>query len=184
MELKSRSAKFGGIAKLFHWTMAVLIIGMLALGLYMHELPFSPDKFKLYAWHKSIGMLVLMLALLRLGWRAIDIRPDHVPGMPQTHVKLAAVAHWALYGLMLSLPLSGWLMTSATGTQIDLFNTGILVPNLIGASEDALNLLKTIHEILGKALMAVAAIHIGAALKHQFVDKDATLRRMLPGGRV
>ena len=55
---------------------------MLALGLYMHELPFSPDKFKLYAWHKSIGMLVLMLALLRLGWRAIDIRPDHVPGMP------------------------------------------------------------------------------------------------------
>ena len=182
MALKNTPAKFGGIAKLFHWVMAILIIAMLALGLYMHELPFSPDKFKLYAWHKSFGMLILMLALLRLGWRAIDIRPDHVPGMPPKHVKLAAAANWALYGLMLSL--SGWLMTSATGTPIDPFNTGILVPNLIGASEDALNLLKTIHEILGKALMAVAAIHIGAALKHQFVDKDATLRRMLPGGRV
>ena len=184
MPIKSTRFKFGSAAKLFHWTMAILIIGMLALGLYMHELPFSPDKFKLYAWHKSIGMLILALAFLRLGWRAVDARPDHVPGMTPKHVKLAEAAHWALYGLMLSLPLSGWLMTSATGTPIELFNTGILVPNLIGASEDALNLLKTIHDILGKALMAVAAIHIGAALKHHFLDKDATLRRMMPGGRV
>lgn len=184
MPLKSTPAKFGAITKMFHWAMAILIIGMLALGTYMHELPFSPDKFKLYAWHKSFGMVILILALLRLGWRAIDIRPDHVPGTPPDHVKLASAAHWALYGLMILLPLSGWLMTSATGTPIDMFNTGILVPNLIGSSEDGLIALKIIHDILGKALMAVAAIHIGAALKHQFIDKDATLRRMLPGGRV
>jgi cytochrome b561 len=184
MPLRSTSAKFGAVAKLFHWAMALMIIGMLALGLYMHELSFSPEKFKLYGWHKSFGMTILVLALLRLGWRAIDVKPDHLPSMPADHVKLANAAHWALYGLMLSMPLSGWLMTSATGTPIDMFGTGILVPSLIGADEDALTLLKIIHDFLGKLLMAVAVIHIGAALKHQFLDKDATLRRMLPWGRV
>lgn len=184
MSIKSTPARFGIVAKLFHWIMAAMILGMIGLGLYMHELPFSPEKFELYGLHKSIGMTILVLALLRLGWRAIDIRPDHSPRIPPEHVKLAAAAHWALYGLMLALPLSGWLMTSATGTGIAIFDTGLIAPGLIGADEDMVLLFRIIHDTLGKALMAVVAIHIGAALKHQFFDKDATLRRMLPWGRV
>lgn len=184
MLIKSTPARFGAVAKLFHWTMAAMILGMIGLGLYMHELPFSPEKFQLYGLHKSIGMTVLILGLLRLGWRAIDIRPDHTPGLPPKYVKLAAVAHWTLYGLMIALPLSGWLMTSATGTGVALYNTGLIAPGLIGADEDMVRVFRFIHDALGKALIAVVAIHIGAALKHQFFDKDATLRRMLPWGRV
>ncbi len=181
--LRNRTDRFGGVAKLLHWTMATLLIGMLALGLYMHELPLSPAKFELYALHKSFGITALALVLLRLGWRAVDPPPPAVASIPSQQVKLATAAHWALYFCMAAIPLTGWCMAAASGTPVDMFGTGLLLPNPVGADEDLLIAFRILHDLFGKLLMALLAIHIGAALKHHFIDKDATLRRMLPFGR-
>lgn len=183
MALLNSPLQFGGVAKLFHWGMAIILIGMLALGLYMHQLPLTMQKFELYALHKSIGITALVLALLRLGWRAIDRPPGALPQTPASQEKLAGAAHWALYGLMIALPLSGWLMAAASATAVDWFNTGFVIPNPIGADDGVRITLRIIHDLLGKLLMAVVVIHVGAALKHHLMDKDATLRRMLPWGR-
>ena len=183
MGLRNSPAKFGVFAKLLHWSMGILLIGMLAVGVYMHELPISPDKFTLYAWHKSFGMTLLLLALIRLGWRAVDPPPAALPNISPKQAKLAAAAHWALYLCMFALPLTGWCMAAASGTPVDYFNTGLLLPSLVGADNDLRLLFRNMHDISGKLLMALIAIHVGAALKHHFVDKDSTLRRMLPWGR-
>jgi len=183
MAIMNSEARFGALAKLFHWGMAALILGLIGLGLYMHELPLSPRKFELYALHKSLGATALGLALLRIGWRAVNKPPASLPDIPAEQVKLAALAHWALYGCMLALPLSGWLMASASGTPVDLFNSGLLLPTLVGADDDLRIAFRLLHDLIGKLLMVLIAIHVGAALKHHFIDKDATLRRMLPWGR-
>lgn len=182
MPFRNTEAAFGAAAKLLHWTMAVLLIGLLALGVYMHELPMSPDKFELYALHKSLGVTALALALVRLGWRAVDPPPAALPSVPAVQAKLAAAAHWALYGCMVAVPLTGWLMAAASGTPVDWFNTGLLLPNLVGADNDLRVTLHGLHELFGKLLMALVAIHVGAAVKHHVFDKDLTLKRMIPFG--
>lgn len=182
MGAHSEATSFGIVAKLLHWTMAVLLIGLLGLGVYMHELPLSPEKFELYALHKSLGVTALALALVRLGWRAVDPPPPALASIPESQVKLAKAAHWALYGCMVAVPLTGWLMASASGTPVDWYNTGLLLPDLVPASDDVRIAFRILHDLFGKILMALIAIHLGAALKHHFVDKDLTLRRMLPFG--
>ena len=184
MALRNGPDRFGGVAKLLHWTMAILLIGMLALGIYMHELPLSPEKFELYAWHKSFRITVLLLALVRLGWRAVDRPPAAPASVPAQQAKLAAAAHWALYGCMIALPLTGWAMAAASGTPVDYFNTGFLLPNIAPTGDGLRITFRILHDLIGKLTMALIAIHIGAALKHHFFDKDTTLRRMLPFGRV
>ncbi len=182
--LRNTSTRFGSVAKLLHWSLAALLIGLLGLGLYMHDLPISPNKFELYALHKSLGVTALGLALLRLGWRAVDPPPGALPSTPKTQIKLAKLAHSALYVCMVALPLTGWAMAAASGTPVDYFNTGILLPNLVDADNDLRTTFRTLHDIIGKLLIALILLHAGAALKHHFIDRDATLHRMLPWGRV
>lgn len=180
MGLKNGAVAYGAVAKLLHWTMAILLIGMLALGVYMHEMPLSPQKFELYALHKSFGIVALGLVLLRLGWRAVDPPPAALASTPRDHARLAKAAHWALYGCMLGVPITGWCMAAASGTAVDLFNTGILMPNPVPASDNVRIAFRILHDMIGKLLMALLVIHLGAALKHHFVDKDVTLKRMTP----
>lgn len=182
MGLRNTTDAFGAVAKLLHWTMSALLIGMLALGVYMHELPVSPDKFELYALHKSIGVTALVLALVRLGWRAVDPPPAALPTVPAQHVRLAKAAHWALYGCMIAVPATGWCMAAASGTPVDYFNSGVILPNPVAADDDVRIAFRILHDMFGKLLMALLAVHVGAALKHHFFDKDLTLRRMLPFG--
>ena len=182
MGFRNSAAGFGVVAKALHWTMAAMLIGMLALGVYMHELPLSPEKFELYALHKSIGVTVLALALFRLGWRMFDRPPAPVASIPPEQAKLAAAAHWALYFCMVAMPITGWCMAAASGTPVDLFDTGLLLPNPVSADDDLRIAFRILHDMVGKLLMALIVIHLGAALKHHFHDKDATLRRMLPFG--
>jgi cytochrome b561 len=165
------------VAKGLHWLMAVLILGLLALGLYMHELPLSPQKLELYSWHKWAGVTVFLLVWLRLAWRATN-RPPALPEAMSPPMRLAAHAgHAALYGLMIVIPLSGWLMSSAKGVQTVWF--GVLpIPDLIGRDKELGNLLKEAHEALNWLLMFTLGGHLSAALWHHFVLKDDTLRRM------
>ncbi|MFA5172058.1 MAG: cytochrome b [Sulfuriferula sp.] len=162
-----------------HWLMALLMIATFPLGLYMSDLPLSPHKLQLYAYHKWIGMVILMLLVLRVFWRVTHRPPAFVAGLPRWQVLAAHTVHVALYGLMLAVPLSGWLMSSALGFQVVLF--GVLpVPDLIGADKALGHTLKSVHELLNYGLLTMLVLHVGAALQHHFMLRDDTLRRMLP----
>lgn len=166
-------------AKALHWLMAILLFGLLALGFYMHDLPLSPDKLKLYSWHKWAGVTAFLLLAVRLLWR-LTHRPPALPdSMPKLMQFAAHAGHLMLYGLMIAIPLSGWLMSSAKGFQTVYF--GLLpIPDLLDKNKELGDLLALVHKSLNLLFVAVLAGHIGAALKHHFIDKDDILTRMLP----
>ena len=174
------NARYTKTAKSLHWLMAVLFFGMLGLGFYMQGLPLSPDKLKLYSWHKWVGVTVFLLALFRIAWR-VTHQPPPLPGSMPRLIQIAAHAgHHMLYMLMFLIPLSGWLMSSAKGFQTVWF--GILpIPDLLEKNKLLGDLLQTVHVSLNYLFIAVLIGHIGAALKHHFIDKDDILTRMLPG---
>ncbi|UCV25027.1 cytochrome b [Ferribacterium limneticum] len=159
--------------------MAILIFGLLILGFYMHDLPLSPDKLKLYSWHKWAGVTAFLLVGFRLLWR-ITHRPPALPeSMPKIMQFAAHAGHLALYGLMLAIPLSGWLMSSAKGFQTVWF--GVLpIPDLLEKNKEVGDLLALVHQSLNLLFVVVLLGHIGAALKHHFIDKDDILTRILP----
>ncbi len=165
------------VAKGLHWLMAVMILGLLALGIYMSDLPLSPQKLTLYSWHKWLGVTVFLLVWLRLAWR-VTHRPPALPETLSALMRLAAHAgHAALYGLMIAIPLTGWLMSSAKGFQTVWF--GVLpIPDLLGRDRELGDLLQQVHKLLNLLLMQTLAGHVLAALWHHFVLKDDTLRRM------
>ena len=181
MAIKSNDRQWGSVARTFHWLMALLIIGNGALGLYMHELNPSMDKISIYAIHKSIGLTVLALFLLRLSWRWFDPRPRDLP-MARWQKLAAHAAHGALYLLMLAMPLSGWLFNSAHGNPLQWFKFFNL-PALVEQNEDLADFFGDAHETLFWILVAVLVAHVGGALMHHFVERDNTLRRMLPFSR-
>ena len=164
-------------AKAFHWIMAIMIGGLLVLGLYMQDLPLSPQKLALYSWHKWFGVTVFVLLWFRLAWRLSHPPPDLSDSL-SPRLRLAAhVGHASLYLLMFLIPLSGWLMSSAKGFQTVWFGL-VPIPDLIGKSRALGDLLQQVHKVLNIILMLTLAGHILAALWHHFVLKDDTLRRM------
>ncbi|WP_313920052.1 cytochrome b [Tahibacter sp.] len=179
MALKSEANRWGVGARTLHWIMAVLIIGLGLVGLYMSDLPNSPQKIKIYALHKSVGLTVLALLLLRLAWRLADRRPDELP-MPRWQALAARAVHGLLYVLMFALPLSGWLYNSASGYPLQWFSLFNL-PSLTGGADPALKGLAHNIHVYGFYVLVLALLaHAGAALKHHFIDRDDTLVRMLP----
>ena len=171
--------RYTGTAKTLHWLMAILLFGLLALGFYMHDLPLSPEKLKLFSWHKWAGVTAFLLVLARLGWRVTHLPPALPASMPRTMQLAAHAGHFALYALMIAIPLSGWLMSSALGFQTVWF--GVLpIPDLLDKNKELGDLLVVVHKGLNLLFVAVLAGHIGAALKHHFIDRDDILTRMLP----
>ena len=166
-------------AKGLHWLIALLILGLLGLGFYMHDLPLSPQKLQLYAWHKWAGVTVFLLVILRLAWRVTHQPPPLPAGMPRWQQWAAHTTHVLLYLLMLAIPLSGWLMSSAKGFQTVWF--GVLpLPDLLAKDKVLGDLLATLHMSLNLLLVALLVAHVGASLKHHFINKDDVLLRMLP----
>ncbi len=170
--------RYSGIAVLLHWLIALMIFGSLALGLYMVGLKLSPTKLKLYSWHKWLGVTIWLLAVARLAWR-LGHPPPPNPPMPVWQYAAATVSHALLYTLVLVIPVTGWLFSSASGFPVVYF--GVLqLPDLIAKSKDAADVLRAVHAYLNYGLMALVAVHIVAALKHHLVDRDPVLHRMLP----
>mgnify|MGYP003595007596 FL=1 len=176
------STHYTATAKALHWGIAVLIFGMLGLGFYMTGLDLSPTKLQLFSWHKWAGVTVFMLVVVRLAWR-VTHRPPALPAhMPALERFAAHAGHHLLYVLMIAIPLSGWLMSSAKGFQTVWF--GVLpLPDLLAKDKALGNLLETVHFVLNYTLIAVLLGHVGAALKHHFIDRDDVLTRMLPRRR-
>lgn len=184
--LRNTKTGYGGIAILFHWVMALLIVAMLALGLYMHELPPTEQStFELYQLHKSIGFVVLALGVLRLVWRLLNPSPKLPGGMSALEKVGAHLGHIGLYGLIFALPLTGWFMVSASpwGIPTILFNTlpvpHLPVPAVLGTQEQAEGFFKLLHAYGAYLLIALIVVHVAAALKHHFVARDDTLKRMV-----
>ena len=176
MPIKNTKTRFGLITISLHWIMAILIIGLLALGLYMVALPISIQKLKLYGWHKELGFLVLFLVIFRITWRLGNLMPELE--LPWLEKIAARSMHWALYIFMFAMPLTGWLITSAAALPVSFFGL-FTVPNLIAPNEQYRVLFELFHEYLGYALIAAISLHTAAALKHHFINKDTILRRML-----
>ncbi|MEQ6289346.1 cytochrome b [Vogesella sp. GCM10023246] len=162
---------------LLHWLMAALLIGTFLFGNYLADLPLSPAKFHLISYHKWLGISLLALLLLRVLVRLSKRAPALPAGMSAAARALAHIGHATLYLLMLLIPLSGWLMSSAYGFPVVLF--GVLpLPDLIAANPALAEQLKAAHGLLNNVLVIVVVAHVLAALKHQFIDKDGLLERM------
>jgi len=172
-------ARYGAVAQAFHWVIAALIVTQFALAHLAVDLPVGARKLDLLTRHKSFGMTVLMLTILRLLWRLNNPPPALPPAMTSRERLAARSTHIAFYVLLSAMPLTGWMMSSAKNYSVSWF--GLFTwPNLIGRSQSAFKLLQTTHHALSDVLLAIAVFHILAALKHHFWDKDDVLLRMLP----
>jgi cytochrome b561 len=175
----STPTRYSAVAQAFHWIIAALIVTQFTLAWMAEDLPLGAHKLGLLARHKSFGMTVLMLAVLRLLWRLFNPPPALPDGMSKIERLLAKATHVGFYALLFAMPLTGWLMSSAKNYSVSWF--GLFTwPNLIGKNEDNFDWLRSTHEILSDALFVLAVLHILAALKHHFWNKDDVLMRMLP----
>lgn len=162
-----------------HWLVALMIVGAFSMGLIMTEMSLSPTKLKYYSWHKWAGVTILALATLRLLWRLTHPAPAYPGGMPAWQKSSANALHGLLYVLMFAVPLSGYFYTLAAGYPVLYFGLFEL-PVLIEKNDALKPLLKTVHFWLNMTLAGAVGVHIAAALKHQFIDRDGVLKRMLP----
>lgn len=171
-------SRYTGVAIALHWLIALAILANFALGLSMTDMAMSPQKLRFYAYHKWLGVSVFLLVLARVGWR-LGHPPPPLPPMALWERTAAGVAHMLLYLLTLSVPLSGWLFSSAKGFQTVWF--GVLpIPDLIGKDALLADLLVSFHRNLNWLMAFLAVLHAAAALGHQFVSRDGVLGRMLP----
>ncbi|NHZ41902.1 cytochrome b [Massilia aquatica] len=167
-------------AIIFHWLIALLIVGAFIMGLVMTDIPgITPTKLKYYSWHKWAGVTVLALAALRLLWRLTHRAPAYPASMPAWQKGAAHGLHGVLYLLMFAVPLSGYLYTLSAGIPVVYFGLFEL-PIIIAADPELKPVLKGVHYWLNMGLAACVALHLAAALKHQFIDRDGVLKRMLP----
>jgi cytochrome b561 len=179
MPNKTTAARYGALAQLFHWIIAALIVTQFVLARIAQDLPLGGRKLALLARHKSVGMTILMLAILRLLWRLKRAPPALPSGMSRIELIAARWTHLAFYVLLFAMPLTGWMMSSAKNYSVSWF--GLFTwPNLISPNEHAFDLLRSTHHLLSDALLAIAILHILAALKHHFWNKDDVLIRMVP----
>ncbi|HUW28434.1 MAG TPA: cytochrome b [Sulfuriferula sp.] len=175
----SQPVSYTRTAIALHWLVAIAIVATFSVGLYMHELPLSPTKLKIYSWHKWTGVTIFLVVLWRLVWRLTHRPPGPPAGMPAWQHVAAELVHRLLYVLMIAVPLSGWLMSSATGFQTVYF--GVLpLPDLLAKNKELGDALTLVHKTLNFTLAGLVLVHVGAALKHHFVDRDDVLARMLP----
>ncbi|MFZ1392396.1 MAG: cytochrome b [Dokdonella sp.] len=182
MSLKSTENRWGSVAQLLHWLMALAIIGNGIVGLVMDEMPRGMSKLNTFAIHKSIGLTVLALLVLRASWRLFDRKPDDEP-MPRWQRLAAHATHGVLYLLMLAIPLSGWIYNSAHGYALQWFKLFNL-PALSEKNDALSDFAGDTHEILFWVLAVVLVAHVGGALVHHLFERDNTLLRMLPFARL
>ena len=181
--MPEKAPRYSSTAIVLHWLIGLALLGMVALGFYMTGMKLSPLKLQVFSWHKWAGISILALVLVRMAWRVVS-PPPALPGHMSPLAKLVAhLGHLALYVLMLGIPLTGWLMSSAKGFQTVWF--GVLpLPDLIGKNLELGRMLSGAHLALNVALLVLVVGHVVAALVHQFVRKDGTLYRMVPVARL
>ena len=175
--MTSHIDKYNPVARVFHWGIALLILGLLGVGFFMDEIATPPFKNQLYGWHKSLGITVLCLAILRIIWRQIKHTPQPLSHHKQWEKILSKTIHTVLYVAMIAMPLSGWVMSSAGGHTVSFFGLFDL-PGIVSEDRELGRLANQIHGYIAYTIIGCVGLHIVGALKHHIFDKDATLSRM------
>lgn len=174
--------RYGAVAILFHWLVALLIVLALGLGWYMADLPFSPSRLKLFNWHKWLGMTILLAAALRLLWRLRHPAPPLPAAMARRDAMLAHLTHAAMYLLFFAVPLIGWARSSAAGFPIVYLGV-VPFPDFVGKNKELAGWLTQAHAVSAYLLALLVVLHVAAVIKHAVIDRDEVLSRMLPGSR-
>jgi|TARA_Y100001956_G_scaffold81920_1_gene101005 cytochrome b561/polyisoprenoid-binding protein YceI len=174
--IKNTKDHFGSVAKLLHWTTALIFLALLSLGFYMTSIEVSPLKVQLFGLHKSFGFLVLFMLAARLVWRLINALPEHIPGHAVWERVLSKIIHVLLYFGLLVMPMSGWMMSSAADFPAAFF--GYEMPDLINKDDQSAELMRHAHGYGALILIAALTLHAVGAIKHHFIDRDITLKRM------
>lgn len=179
MLIRDTRTGYGVVMRLAHWIMAAAILAMFALGLWMVTLTYySPYYYLAPHIHRSVGMLLLILLVLRFGWRLANARPDDSELAPLERT-ISRIVHWGFYPLLFALMASGYLISTADGRPIAVFDW-FSVPALI-EQKGLEELAGEVHEFLAYLTIAVVLLHTGASLKHHFVDRNRILARMWSG---
>ena len=173
-------ARYTHTAMLFHWLVAVLVVAAFSLGVVMTDIPgLTPAKLRYFSWHKWLGVTVLLLAVLRVLWRLSHQAPAYPASMARWQKRAANGLHILLYVLIFAVPLSGYFYSLASGVPVVYLGV-VELPVLIAANPELKPVLKGVHYWLNMLLCGSVGLHVAAALKHQFIDRDGVLRRMLP----
>jgi cytochrome b561 len=180
IRLRNTADSWGVAARGLHWLIAALILAQFIIGSVADEMKLTPAKLDLFVWHKSIGVTILALAVLRFLWRLGNPPPAMPAGTPGWERRLAALGHWALYALLFAVPISGWLVSDASRVPFKAY-FAVPMPDLIETSRSLQDAAEEVHEMLTMALLVVVIVHIAAALRHHFLLRDDVLRRMLTG---
>lgn len=180
----SRTERYSAVAASLHWLLAVLLIFQIGLGAWMTSLPLGLEKYRLFQLHKSVGVLILALSVVRLGWRLAVPPPPFASTLRPWERALAHAVHWALYGFMVLTPLLGWATISAAPGPAPTHIFGLLLLPPLPLIEDAgkawQERLGDVHGLFAWAGAALIGLHVAGALKHQFIDRTPELQRMLP----
>ncbi|MCG8392384.1 MAG: cytochrome b [Pseudomonadales bacterium] len=179
MRLRNTTGRFGAVSIGLHWLVAITVVGMFALGLYMVDLTYYDDWYRSAPdLHRSVGILLFLVMLGRLTWRLVSPPPRALPTHKPWERISAHLTHWALYLLLFVAMVSGYLITSADGSSVEVFDW-FAVPSITGDQKGLEDTAGDIHELAAWAIILLAGVHALAALKHHFLDRDDTLRRIL-----
>ena len=183
MTFRNTTRSWGALSKALHWIIVILIINQWVIAARADALPNGLAKLQALGWHKSFGMTILMLAVVRLAWRLMNPTPDLAGETKPWERLLARLSHFLLYALIFAMPLTGWMMSSARNFPVSWFKL-FQFPDLVAPAERMFHRMHDLHHQLFAALVIVALLHIAGALKHHFIDKNDVLKRMLPFGGI
>lgn len=181
MAVRNTAVSYGSVARFFHWLVALLVVGQLLGGFYAADFAEQSMKGLLFFWHKSLGLTILWLMLLRVIWRFKNIQPGYEARVPLWQRFAARLVHLFLYLLLLGLPINGWILSTAAGYPPSYF--GLFTVGFPGIPVDKAlaETMSSVHEILAWIIIGLVTLHILAALKHHFIHRDNVLRRMWSG---
>ncbi len=182
MVLRNTNDRYGAVAQSLHWAIVALVAAQIVLGVTGAGLPVGMERLITLSRHKSLGMTILALMVLRLVWRLLNPVPALPAQLPRLEQRLARSAHWLLYGLLLAMPVVGWISSSASNLTVSWFGL-FTFPDLVETDKALAAGAKALHRGMAWLLMTVVSLHALAALRHHFLLKDTVLLRMLPWGR-
>ena len=178
-QLHNTDECYGIVAQSLHWLVAALVFTQLSLGLYAASLPVSLARLQWLSRHKSLGLAILALVLLRLAWRSLNRAPTPPNSIPDWQRRAAAAIHWLLYALLVLAPLAGWMHASAAGLSVNWFGL-FQVPDLLPKEPELGEFLKVVHRSCVVLLAILLLCHVGGAVRHAVVLRDGVMHRMLP----